>query len=176
MQAAPPAGTHVLCHATGDGERGTSGGYDGPPLPPAAGPASAPGATPPPGTGDPAASASPQADTSPGVRAALAALRFYKDAISPLLPSVCRYLPTCSSYSMASYTQYGVARGTVLTAWRLMRCNPWGGRGYDPPAWPPAGLFSAALWEQAYAAEVACVVGVGAAAWLVQATWSDLLS
>jgi hypothetical protein len=30
-----------------------------------------------------------------------------------------------------------MGKGTVLTAWRLVRCNPWGGRGFDPPAWPP---------------------------------------
>lgn len=112
---------------------------------------------------------------SPGVRAALAALRFYKEALSPLMQSTCRFLPTCSSYSMAAYTQHGVARGTVLTAWRLLRCNPWGGRGYDPPAWPPVGL-EAAFDSFAYSAEVACVVGGGLVAWLVQATVADLTS
>ncbi len=67
-------------------------------------------------------------------------LRFYKRGLSPLMPSVCRYLPTCSSYAMDAYTKYGVGRGTVLTAWRLLRCNPWGGHGYDPVKWPPPGL------------------------------------
>ena len=41
---------------------------------------------------------------------------------------------------MESYKRFGVAKGTVLTAWRLLRCAPWGGRGYDPPRWPPPGL------------------------------------
>ncbi len=78
---------------------------------------------------------------SAGVRAALAALRFYKVAISPLLPPSCRFLPTCSSYAVEAYKRHGVARGTVLTAWRLLRCNPFNpGRGYDPVAWPPPGL------------------------------------
>ena len=41
---------------------------------------------------------------------------------------------------MESYKRHGVSRGTVLTAWRLARCNPWGGSGYDPVSWPPVGL------------------------------------
>ncbi|KZV51803.1 hypothetical protein F511_11491 [Dorcoceras hygrometricum] len=55
--------------------------------------------------------------------------------ISPLLPNSCRYVPTCSEYSMIAYKKYGVVKGTVLTAWRLCRCNPLGGSGFDPPRW-----------------------------------------
>ncbi|KAJ0089306.1 hypothetical protein Patl1_31851 [Pistacia atlantica] len=53
-------------------------------------------------------------------------LRFYKREISPILPKSCRYVPTCSEYSMQAYKKYGVVKGTVLTAWRLCRCNPLG--------------------------------------------------
>ncbi|XP_027336828.1 UPF0161 protein At3g09310 [Abrus precatorius] len=70
-----------------------------------------------------------------GVKAALSMLRFYKREISPILPKSCRYVPTCSEYSMEAYKRYGVAKGTILTAWRLCRCNPLGGYGYDPPRW-----------------------------------------
>ncbi|CAM0874244.1 unnamed protein product [Alopecurus aequalis] len=70
-----------------------------------------------------------------GVNVALSMLRFYKREISPLLPSSCRYVPTCSEYSMQAYKRYGVSKGTILTAWRLCRCNPLGGQGYDPPRW-----------------------------------------
>ncbi|KAL2320006.1 hypothetical protein Fmac_028975 [Flemingia macrophylla] len=70
-----------------------------------------------------------------GVKAALSMLRFYKREISPILPKSCRYIPTCSEYSMQAYKRYGVMKGTVLTAWRLCRCNPLGGHGYDPPRW-----------------------------------------
>ncbi|KAL9153145.1 hypothetical protein ABFS82_10G031100 [Erythranthe guttata] len=70
-----------------------------------------------------------------GVQAALSMLRFYKREISPLMPNSCRYLPTCSEYSMISYKKYGVLKGTILTAWRLCRCNPLGGSGFDPPRW-----------------------------------------
>ncbi|KAL4452362.1 hypothetical protein ABPG75_008024 [Micractinium tetrahymenae] len=81
-----------------------------------------------------------QQQQSAGVAAALAMLRFYKSAISPLLPPACRFLPTCSVYAMEAYQRYGVGKGTVLTAWRLLRCAPWGNRGYDPVRWPPPGL------------------------------------
>mmetsp|Transcript_34484 Transcript_34484/g.47783 ORF Transcript_34484/g.47783 Transcript_34484/m.47783 type:complete len:130 (+) Transcript_34484:167-556(+) len=55
--------------------------------------------------------------------------------ISPLMPGSCRYLPTCSEYAMEAYEKYGVGKGTVLTAWRICRCNPLGSSGYDPPVW-----------------------------------------
>ncbi|KAL5740586.1 hypothetical protein ACOSQ2_029766 [Xanthoceras sorbifolium] len=72
---------------------------------------------------------------SVGVKAALSVLTFYKREISPLLPKSCRYVPTCSEYSMEAYKKYGVVKGTILTTWRLCRCNPLGGSGFDPPRW-----------------------------------------
>ncbi|KAG9454659.1 hypothetical protein H6P81_007563 [Aristolochia fimbriata] len=77
----------------------------------------------------------PDDEASLGVRAALSMLKFYKREISPLLPASCRYVPSCSEYSMIAYQKYGVIKGTVLTAWRLCRCNPLGGSGFDPPRW-----------------------------------------
>ncbi|KAK4802327.1 hypothetical protein SAY86_000530 [Trapa natans] len=74
-------------------------------------------------------------ENSPGVEVALSMLRFYKREISPILPNSCRYIPSCSVYSMEAYKKYGVVKGTVLTAWRLCRCNPLGGSGFDPPRW-----------------------------------------
>ena len=75
--------------------------------------------------------------------AMISALKGYKAFISPLLPPSCRFLPTCSIYSMQAIREFGPSKGAVLTAWRLIRCNPFhwakGGRGYDPPAWPPVG-------------------------------------
>ncbi|XP_058764102.1 UPF0161 protein At3g09310-like [Vicia villosa] len=70
-----------------------------------------------------------------GVKAALSILRFYKREISPILPRSCRYVPTCSEYSMEAYKRYGVLKGTTLTVCRLCRCNPLGGSGFDPPRW-----------------------------------------
>lgn len=76
----------------------------------------------------------------PATRVALALIRFYRTQISPLTPPSCRFVPTCSQYGMTAFRKFGPAKGFVLTAWRILRCNPWGGRGYDPPAWPPVGL------------------------------------
>ncbi|MEM0963747.1 MAG: membrane protein insertion efficiency factor YidD [Bacteroidota bacterium] len=62
-------------------------------------------------------------------------VRFYQGAISPWFPSSCRYTPTCSEYAVESLRRYGALRGTVLAIWRILRCNPWGGHGHDPPRW-----------------------------------------
>lgn len=67
----------------------------------------------------------------------ITAIRFYKQWISPILPPACRFLPTCSQYGVQAIKEYGPTKGALLTAWRLARCSPFGGRGYDPPRWPP---------------------------------------
>jgi putative membrane protein insertion efficiency factor len=61
----------------------------------------------------------------------LAPVRFYQRAISPALPRRCRYHPTCSHYAVAAVRRFGILRGLVLTAWRLLRCNPWSHGGVD---------------------------------------------
>lgn len=63
---------------------------------------------------------------------ALAAIRWYQRAVSPFLPVSCRYLPTCSEYSHQAIADRGLLPGLWLTARRLARCTPFGGRGYDP--------------------------------------------
>ena len=69
--------------------------------------------------------------------AMIAAIGFYKFWISPLLPPACRFLPTCSAYGAQAIKEFGPNKGLILTAWRLARCTPLGGKGYDPPVWPP---------------------------------------
>jgi uncharacterized protein len=69
--------------------------------------------------------------------AAIGALRFYKGFISPLLPPACRFVPTCSQYGVQAIQEFGTMQGCILIAWRLLRCSPLGGKGYDPPKWPP---------------------------------------
>jgi putative membrane protein insertion efficiency factor len=59
-------------------------------------------------------------------------LRFYKRFISPLLPPMCRFEPTCSVYAMNAIGKYGVIRGTWLGARRLARCHPFNPGGWDP--------------------------------------------
>ena len=69
----------------------------------------------------------------------LNSIRWYKSQLSPLMPPNCRFLPTCSSYGMDAIKRYGPVKGGALTAWRIMRCTPLGGSGYDAPVWPPPG-------------------------------------
>ncbi len=69
---------------------------------------------------------------SPGARAAAGVLRFYKTAISPLLPRACRYEPTCSVYAREAIERYGFWRGTRLAVARLARCHPFRPGGFDP--------------------------------------------
>lgn len=69
---------------------------------------------------------------SPAARLLLAAVRGYQLLVSPLLPSACRYYPTCSRYAAEAIEHYGAASGAALAARRVLRCHPWGGHGYDP--------------------------------------------
>ena len=62
----------------------------------------------------------------------LAPIRAYQRLISPALPRRCKYEPTCSAYAAQAIRELGVVRGTVLAAWRLVRCNPFSHGGYDP--------------------------------------------
>jgi len=59
-------------------------------------------------------------------------LRVYKRAISPLFAPACRYVPTCSEYAMEAVERYGAFRGSLLAAYRLLRCHPFSKSGYDP--------------------------------------------
>ena len=59
-------------------------------------------------------------------------IRLYQRLISPLLPASCRYTPSCSEYAAQAIERYGVVRGVLKGAWRILRCNPFGGSGHDP--------------------------------------------
>lgn len=69
-------------------------------------------------------------------RALIGAVRFYRTAISPLKPPVCRFEPTCSAYALEALERYGAARGSWLTFRRLIRCHPLCRGGYDPVPLP----------------------------------------
>jgi putative membrane protein insertion efficiency factor len=56
----------------------------------------------------------------------------YQRLIAPGLPRRCRYEPTCSRYAVRAIWEYGILKGVVLAAWRLLRCNPFSRGGYDP--------------------------------------------
>jgi hypothetical protein len=65
-------------------------------------------------------------------RLAIAPFVLWRRVISPLIPSRCKYEPSCSRYAAQAVMRYGILRGLVLAAWRLLRCNPWSHGGYDP--------------------------------------------
>lgn len=62
----------------------------------------------------------------------LVIIKFYQNFISPLLPSTCRYTPTCSEYAKQSLVKHGLIKGSFISIKRIIKCNPWGGNGYDP--------------------------------------------
>lgn len=57
---------------------------------------------------------------------------FYQRCISPFTPPSCRFMPTCSEYACQALKKHGPIKGLALAIWRILRCNPWGGSGYDP--------------------------------------------
>jgi putative membrane protein insertion efficiency factor len=59
-------------------------------------------------------------------------VRVYQYLISPLLPTTCRYTPSCSSYTIEALKKYGPVKGGWLGIKRIVSCHPWGGHGHDP--------------------------------------------
>ncbi len=57
----------------------------------------------------------------------------YQRLVSPILPRVCRFVPTCSEYARAALLEHGFRRGAWLALGRLARCHPFNPGGYDPP-------------------------------------------
>ncbi|NJP99237.1 membrane protein insertion efficiency factor YidD [Streptomyces zingiberis] len=70
-------------------------------------------------------------------------IKLYQWTISPLLGPVCKYYPSCSHYGYGAIKTHGAVKGTALTAWRILRCNPWSPGGVDhvPPRTHP-------VWHQ----------------------------
>ena len=65
-------------------------------------------------------------------RILLFVIRFYRSCISPFLPPMSRYQPTCSAYAMEAIERYGARRGGWMAVRRILRCHPWHEGGYDP--------------------------------------------
>lgn len=59
-------------------------------------------------------------------------IRFYQTAISPHTLPKCKYYPTCSNYGLEAIERFGAIKGSALTVWRILRCNPFSRGGYDP--------------------------------------------
>jgi hypothetical protein len=63
---------------------------------------------------------------------AVGAIKIYQWTISPLLPRCCRFTPSCSQYAIDAFKLHGMLKGSALTVWRLLRCQPFGKGGFDP--------------------------------------------
>ena len=59
-------------------------------------------------------------------------IRLYRKFISPIKPPSCRFRPTCSAYAIEAFSKRGFFAGFILTAYRILRCNPFSRGGYDP--------------------------------------------
>jgi hypothetical protein len=62
----------------------------------------------------------------------LGLIKFYQACLSPIIPSSCRFYPSCSAYSYEAVERWGAWRGIHLALGRLIRCRPYGGQGFDP--------------------------------------------
>jgi putative membrane protein insertion efficiency factor len=107
-----------------------------------------PAGAPNPRAGAPGTGAEPDDDGAGGPRnpltwLLLGVVRLYQLVISPWLPPSCKYYPSCSAYAVTALRRHGAAKGALLAAWRLLRCNPWslGGVDHVPPRgmWPGRG-------------------------------------
>jgi hypothetical protein len=63
---------------------------------------------------------------------ALLLIDLYRQALSPFLPSSCRFDPTCSAYSREAISKYGLLKGGFMAAKRLIKCHPFHPGGFDP--------------------------------------------
>lgn len=83
-------------------------------------------------------------------------IKLYQWTISPLLGPVCKYYPSCSHYGYQAIKVHGAVKGTALTAWRVLRCNPWslGGVDHVPPRKHPVWHQRLRSWWSARSAAV----------------------
>jgi putative membrane protein insertion efficiency factor len=90
---------------------------------------------------------------SPGRALARPLIRLYQLVLSPLIGTQCRYAPTCSAYADEAIERHGLWAGGWMALARLLRCNPWGGSGYDPvppdrgAAYSPLAPWRGAVWR-----------------------------
>ena len=63
---------------------------------------------------------------------AMALIRLYQNTLSRVLPSTCRFYPSCSQYTYQAIARYGFLRGGWMGVKRITRCHPFNPGGYDP--------------------------------------------
>ena len=66
-------------------------------------------------------------------------VRAYQIVLSPMFTGCCRFEPSCSNFAIEALQVHGALKGSLLAAWRLLRCHPFGRSGYDPV--PPKGSW-----------------------------------
>lgn len=59
-------------------------------------------------------------------------IKLYRYSISPVLPSGCRFTPSCSAYSLEAVEKYGALKGALMSLTRILKCHPFHPGGYDP--------------------------------------------
>ena len=59
-------------------------------------------------------------------------IRAYQKTVSPAMPTLCKFMPTCSQYGLEAIRKYGTLHGGLLTTWRILKCNPLSHGGEDP--------------------------------------------
>ena len=69
-------------------------------------------------------------------------VRAYQVVLSPLFGDCCRFTPSCSNYMIEALNVHGAVKGTLIGLWRILRCHPFGAKGYDPV--PPRGKWRVA--------------------------------
>jgi len=75
---------------------------------------------------------------SPLARLLALLVRAYQLVLRPILPPACKFVPSCSEYTIGALRTHGAVRGLMLAVWRLLRCNPFTAGGYDPVPEPHA--------------------------------------
>jgi putative membrane protein insertion efficiency factor len=67
----------------------------------------------------------------PVARGLVALIHAYQRWVSPALAPRCRFYPSCSVYAVTAIERFGAARGSLLAAWRLLKCQPFHPGGID---------------------------------------------
>ena len=65
-------------------------------------------------------------------RVMISLIKVYRKYISPMSGPKCKFIPTCSQYSIEAIEKYGILKGGIMSIWRILRCNPFSKGGFDP--------------------------------------------
>jgi len=105
--------------------------------------------------------------------ACIALLQGYRRAISPLYGDVCKYYPSCSTYTLEAIQEHGALKGIALGSARIARCHPWAAGGVDDV--PPRRDSHAVTNRAGFVTSIAAGPNLERAAMRAQPTDSDLI-